>query len=399
MTATGPAAQRVDDAWLGVIEDAAFVVDAGRIAWLGPRSLLPTRYDASAQVDVGGRAVLPGLVECHTHLVYAGDRTRDFADRCAGESYETIAARGGGIQTTVDATRRATQAELVAVGAERCRRLLEHGVTTVEIKSGYGLSYESELKLLEAVAALRTRTPQRIVATCLAAHVVPREHKADRSAYVAMIVDRLLPEVAARGLARFVDVFCEAGAFTLAEAVEIFETARGLGLGIKVHAEQLSHTGAAARAASLGASSADHVEFVTASDAAVMAANDTIAVLLPGAGLFLGAKHKPPVQLLREAGVGMALSTDLNPGTSPTAHLPLMTTLGCAWLGMSPAEAVAGVTAQAARALGLDDGTGTLRVGGPADFVVTRWSAWKRVPYEMAGAPVAETWIGGRQRL
>jgi len=400
VTSDGPLQARVDEDWLGVIEDAAVVAgDDGRIAWLGRRAELPGSYAGATRVDLQGRAVLPGLVECHTHLVFAGDRTRDFAERCAGVSYEAIAARGGGIQTTVDATRAADTAELVRLGLARCTELLRHGVTTVEIKSGYGLSYNDELKLLEAIAAIAERTPQRVVATCLAAHVVPREHRANRAAYVAMVVDQLLPEVARRGLASFVDVFCETGAFSLAEMLAIFERARELGLGIKVHAEQLSRTGAAATAAGLGAVSADHVEFVTADDAAAMARAGTVAVLLPGAALFLGGAHRPPVSVLREAGVPMALSTDLNPGTSPTAHLPLMTTLGCAWLGLSPAEAIAGVTAQAARALALTDGTGSLRLGGPADFVVTTWPNWRRLPYEMAARGVAEVWIGGRKRL
>lgn len=386
---------------LHVVADAVFVADGGRVVWVGSRTAFsagefPVPDDHQFH-ELGGRAVIPGLVDCHTHLVYAGDRTRDFEDRCCGVSYEAVAARGGGIQTTVDATRAASSSTLLALAVQRCAQLARHGVTTIEVKSGYGLDLASELKLLEVIEALGDRVPQRIIATCLAAHVVPREFRADRAAYLSMICEELLPIVSARGLAQFIDVYCDSGAFTLAETQRLLETGASHGFGLKVHAGQLSRTGAAALAASMGATSADHLEFISDEDAERLADAGTVAVLLPGAGIFLGGETKPPVEALRRAGARIALSTDLNPGTSPTAHLPLMATLGCAWLGLSPAEAIQAITSNAAAALGLADGSGTLAVGAPADFAVLAWDDWRRLPYEMAAQSIDETWIAGER--
>jgi len=339
---------------------------------------------------------MPGLVDAHTHLVFAGDRAQDFAARCAGESYEEIAARGGGIATTVRATRGASAEELAALARPRLDELLAHGVTTVEVKSGYGLNVATELRLLRVIATLAAQGPQRLVPTFLGAHVVPPERAGDRDGYVAELVDELLPRVASERLAQHVDVFCEVGAFTLAETVRILERGRALGLGLKVHAEQLTRTGAAAAAAALGAVSADHLEHVSEDDVAALARAGTTAVLLPGAGLFLGGRDRAPARQLLDAGVPVALATDCNPGTCPSAHLPLMVSLACAWLGMRPDEAMLGVTRSAAQAAGLRDGTGTIAPGAPCDLVALDVPTWTHVPYRMGHNPVEAVWIGGQ---
>lgn len=402
---------------LGVISNAAVIAEgppgAQRIRWVGPRRGLPVSLagapaagrpgEASAWseaaepriVSLEGRVVMPGLVDAHTHLVFAGDRAADFAARCAGESYEAIAARGGGIATTVRATREADEGELAALARPRLDELLAHGVTTVEVKSGYGLNAATELRLLRVIEALAGEGPQRIVPTFLGAHVVPPERAGDREGYVRDLVDDLLPQVAARGLARHVDVFCEVGAFSLDETVRVLERGRALGLGLKVHAEQLTRTGAAAAAARLGAVSADHLEHASPEDVAALARAGTAAVLLPGAGLFLGGRDRAPARQLLDAGVPVALATDCNPGTCPSAHLPLMVSLGCTWLGMRPDEALLGVTRSAAWAVGLRDGTGTIAPGAPCDLVALNVPAWTHVPYRMGHNPVEAVWIGG----
>jgi imidazolonepropionase len=385
---------------LGVFSSAAFISDdEGTVAWVGAESEVPQAYAAADMVDLKGGLVLPGLVECHTHLVFAGNRTLDYAARCSGVSYEDVAARGGGIRLSVRETRAASREELLRLGRERLQEFLTYGVTTVEIKSGYGLSYEHELKCLEVIAELAAEGPMRIEATVLGAHIVPDEYADRRAEYIAMLTDRLLPEVADRKLARFVDVFCEMGAYTVAETRQILECAQGLGLGIKLHAEQLSRTGASLLAAEFGAVSADHLEYVDAEDAQALALAGTVAVLLPGAGIFLGGAKKPPARLLLEAGVKVALSTDFNPGTCPSTHLPMMTTLGCSWLGLSAEEALQAVTINAASALALQDGRGSLSVGSPCDFSVQRLGSWQEIPYRFGHNAVEQVWIAGNRVL
>jgi imidazolonepropionase len=389
------------EAGLGVVRGGAVLCgEDGRVQWSGPEGRLPGEHATGTErVDLGGAVVLPGLVDAHTHLVFAGDRTRDFADRCAGESYEAIAARGGGIRLTVRATRAASLDALAALARPRLLSLLAHGVTTVEVKSGYGLSVADELKMLEVVARLGREGPWRLVPTVLGAHIVPDAFKADRAGYVRLVTEELLPEVARRGLARHVDVFCDAGAFTLDEALRVLEGGRALGFGLKVHAEQLTRTGAAAAAAGLGAVSADHLEHLSEADADALAAAGTVGVLLPGAALFLGGHDRAPARRLLDRGVAVALATDCNPGTCPSTHLPLMTTLGCAWLGMAPREAVAAVTRSAAWAVGARDGTGTLGLGAPCDLAVCDVESWRHVPYLLGHNPVTSVWVSGRKVL
>jgi imidazolonepropionase len=381
---------------LGIIHDAAMVCDRlGRVAWVGSRVDLRPNQEAT-EVNLAASVVIPGLVDAHTHLVFDGDRTRDFADRCNGVPYEKIAERGGGIRLTVNATRQSSHDRLVELARPRLQSLLMHGATTVEIKSGYGLSFQDELKLLEVIARLDKEGPWRLIPTALPAHIIPDEFRNDRKGYIRLVTEEILPEVATRNLAQHVDVFCDVGAFTVDETRQILERAQGLGLGLKVHAEQLTHTGISGTAAELGAVSADHLEHISDADIDAMASAGTVAVLLPGAAIFLGESKRAPARRLLEAGVPVALATDCNPGTCPTTHLPLITTFGCTWLGLSPQEALNSVTRHAGTALGLGDGTGTLRPGAPCDFVICDIPAWQHFSYRFAHNPVEQVHIAGK---
>lgn len=371
---------------LGIIEDAALVVEHGRVTWLGPRDQCA---GDGVVVDLGGRVVMPGLVDCHTHLVYAGDRAADFEARCRGESYQSIAARGGGIRTTVAATRKASRETLVALAKPRLAALLEAGVTTVEVKSGYGLSLATELLQIEVARSLG---PQRIVSTLLI-HIVPDEYRDDRAAWVRLVCDELIPQAAGVHAVAAVDVFCDVGAFTAAESEQILRAAKAHGLGIKAHVEQLSATGFGATAAALGALSLEHLEHADDATIAAMARAGTVAVLLPTASLFIGDARRPPVAALRAANVPMAVATDLNPGSSPTFDPWLAATLACTWYGLTPAEALLGMTTIAARALAID--AGTLRVGGDADFIVAQGRRWQELLYGLGHRPIAQTYLAG----
>jgi imidazolonepropionase len=354
----------------GAIEQGALAIAQGRIAWLGAAADLPHR-DAAAILDGEGGWLTPGLIDCHTHLVFAGDRSGEFEQRLMGVAYEEIARAGGGIARTVAATRQASHAELEAAGRRRLAALMAEGVTTVEIKSGYGLDRDTEIRMLEVARALGEANPVDVRTTFLGAHALPREYADDRSGYLDLVCERVLPEVARRKLADAVDAFCEGIAFNPDEVAHVFETARALGLPVKLHADQLSDLGGAALAARFGALSADHLEYANEAGIGAMAAAGTVAVLLPGAFYTLRERQKPPVELCRRHGVPMALATDCNPGSSPITSLRAILNMACNLFGLTPEEALAGVTRHAARALGLAD-RGTLEIGKRADLALWR---------------------------
>ncbi|HEX3159257.1 MAG TPA: imidazolonepropionase [Gemmatimonadaceae bacterium] len=354
---------------LGLIPQAALAWDQGTVVWVGREADLPPELARREAMDAGGRLVVPGLVDCHTHLAFGGWRADEFAQRIAGASYQEIAAAGGGIASTVRHTRGATEAELLALATSRAREMLALGVTTIECKSGYGLDEDTELRLLRVYRALAERGPSRIVATFLGAHVVPAELRADRESYVRLLTDVLIPEIGAAGLARCCDVFVEEGAFTVDEARRILRAGQAHGLAAKLHADQLSAGGGAELAAELGALSADHLECVSPAGIEAMAAAGVVAVSLPIATMYLGQRPMPARRLI-EAGVAVAVATDFNPGTAPSWHLPLALTLACTMQRMTPAEALKGATTIAARAIGAADRVGGLSVGMAADFAV-----------------------------
>ncbi|EKT4452239.1 imidazolonepropionase [Pseudomonas putida] len=366
------------------IEDAAIVTSAGLIEWIGPRAELAA-VDADRTVDLGGAWVTPGLIDCHTHAVFGGNRSGEFEQRLQGVSYAEIAAQGGGIASTVRATRAASEDELFASARQRVQALMRDGVTTLEVKSGYGLDLANERKMLRVARRLADELPLAVRATCLAAHALPPEYAGRADDYIAHICDEMLPALAAEGLVDAVDAFCEHLAFSPAQVERLFIKARELGLPVKLHAEQLSSLHGSSLAARYQALSADHLEFMTEEDAIAMAAAGTVAVLLPGAFYFLRETQLPPMDALRRHGVKIALASDLNPGTSPGLSLRLMLNMGCTCFRMTSEEALAGVTVHAATALGLGDSHGSLEVGKVADFV-----AWQiERPADLA------YWLGG----
>jgi imidazolonepropionase len=353
----------------GAIEDGAIAAREGAIAWIGRRADLPDAPERLAEraIDAGGRWITPGLIDPHTHLIFGGDRLADFERRVAGESYVAAARGGSGIAHTVAMTRAADERTLYRDAAWRVRAMIAAGSTTIEIKSGYGLDVETELRLLRVARRLGEDFGITVRTTYLGAHVVPPEYAGRRDAYVAFVCDEMLPRIAREQLADAVDVFCDTIAFTPAETARVFEAARALGLAVKVHADQIADTGAAALAARFGALSADHVEHTGQAGVSAMARSGTVAVLLPGAYYYLRETAKPPVDALRAHGVPIALATDCNPGTSPVTTLPTVLNMGCVLFGLTPEEAVAAVTRNAARALGLDD-RGELRAGARCDL-------------------------------
>ena len=355
----------------GAVEHAALGIEDGRIAWLGPLGELPGPAGSLAKQvqNLDGRWITPGLIDCHTHLVYGGDRAREFELRLQGASYEEIARAGGGIRSTVTATRAAAEEDLYASAEARLQRLLEEGVTTVEIKSGYGLEVETELKQLRVARRLGEDHAVTVRTTFLGAHAVPPEFAEDAEGYIGTVVE-MLPRVAESGLADAVDAFCEGIGFTPAQTARVFQAARDQGLPVKLHADQLSDLGGAALAARFGALSADHLEYTSEAGVGAMAAAGTVAVLLPGAFYVLKETKLPPVAALRRHGVPIALATDSNPGSAPVTSLLLMLNMGCTLFGLTPEEVLAGVTRNAARALGMAASHGTLEVGKAADLCI-----------------------------
>ncbi|MCK6187076.1 imidazolonepropionase [Pseudomonas sp. EYE_354] len=367
-----------------IIEDAAMVTTGALIEWIGPRSAVPTADYAHVH-DLQGAWVTPGLIDCHTHTVFGGNRSGEFEQRLQGVSYAEIAASGGGIASTVRATRAASEDELFASAEKRLRSLLRDGVTSVEIKSGYGLDLANERKMLRVARRLGEALPVSVRATCLAAHALPPEYKDRADEYIEHICTEMLPALAAEGLVDAVDAFCEYLAFSTEQVERVFKVARQLGLPVKLHAEQLSSLHGSSLAARYQALSADHLEFMTEEDAIAMAAAGTVAVLLPGAFYFLRETQLPPMDALRKHGVKIAIASDLNPGTSPALSVRLMLNMACTLFRMTPEEALAGATTHAATALGMGATHGSLEVGKVADFV-----AWQiDRPADLA------YWLGG----
>lgn len=378
------------------LRDGAIVVADGRIVWIGAHAALPDSYLHLPRHDAGGAWITPGLVDCHTHLVYGGQRADEFAMRLAGASYEEIARAGGGIVSTVRATREADEDTLFAQAAARLQPLLAEGVTAIEIKSGYGLSLDAERKQLRVARRLGTAFGVTVHTTFLGAHALPPEYVGRADDYIDLVCDTMLPALAGEGLVDAVDAFCEGIGFSPAQTTRVFEAATRHGLPVKLHAEQLSNLGGAALAASFHALSADHLEHLDEAGVRAMAAAGTVAVLLPGAYYFLRDTHQPPLALLREHGVRIALATDHNPGTSPTTSLLLMMNMACTLFRMTVPEVLAGVTTHAAHALGAADRHGTLAAGRAADFVLWQVATPAELAYWFGRNPCAAVVRQGR---
>jgi len=379
----------------GVVQDGAIAVLEGRIAWIGPRHSLPDAWRKVEAIDAGGTWITPGLIDCHTHLVYAGNRADEFAARLEGASYAAIAARGGGILATVRATRAASEEELLRQSAPRFRALAAQGVTTVEIKSGYGLETATELKMLRVARRLGEVAGRRVCTSFLGAHTLPPEFAGGADAYLDLLIEEMLPQVLKAKLADAVDAYHEHLAFDAAQVTRLFSAAQRLGLRVKLHADQLRDNGGAALAAAFGALSADHLEYCGDSGIAALSRSGTVAVLLPGAFYFLKERTPPPVAAMRRAGLAMAVATDCNPGTSPLVSLPLAMNLACVLFGLTPLEAWRGATVHAAAALGLAHELGSLEVGKRADFALWDFESPSELAYAIGGNPCLGTAIAG----
>lgn len=382
----------------GALDDAAIAVKDGKIAWLGKATDLTAKpAELAVQVfDGQGKWLTPGLIDAHTHLVYAGNRAHEFEMRLQGKSYQEIAQAGGGILSTVRATRAASFQELYDQSAVRLKCLLASGVTTLEIKSGYGLDLATEIKMLQVAKQLAKDFPVTIKTTFLGAHTVPPEYREDPDAYVNLVCEEMLPKIHAEKLADAVDVFCETIGFSTAQTTKIFATAQQLGMRVKLHADQLSDSSGAKLAANHQALSADHLEFTSEASVKEMAKAGTVAVLLPGAFYFLREKELPPIELLREYKVPMAIATDCNPGTSPITSLLLILNMACTLFRFTPEEALYGVTKHAAQALGISEDYGTLEVGKKADFVLWNIKHPAELTYYLGLNPVEQIIKSGK---
>lgn len=379
----------------GVVENGSLVMSHGRIDWLGPTSKLPPLPQEAEIVDVSGQIVLPGFVDAHTHLLFAGSREGEFEERLQGASYQEIAARGGGIMSTVRSVREQTREQLKALAKPRLKRMLEFGVTTVEVKSGYGLTPEDERKCLEAIAELNQEQTVELVPTFLGAHAVPAEFRDRRDEYIRLLLDDMLPDVAQNRLAVFCDVFCETGVFSLDESERILKRARDLGLQVKLHADELTPLGGAELAAKLGAVSADHLLCITEAGIDALANSSTVATLLPGTAFFLGLPYAPARKLI-DRGVPVALASDCNPGTCPTENLPLVGAMACTQMGMLPGEVVTALTLNAAAALGRSDRIGSLAAGKQADIIVCEAPNYAHLFYHFGVNHVRRVYKRGR---
>jgi imidazolonepropionase len=387
VTLAGPARPRVGAELreLAIVADGALLVTDGRIVATGARAAIESLIESAEVdcevVDAGGRVVLPGFVDAHTHAVFAGTRVGEFEERASGATYQEIAARGGGIQSTVRATRAASFAELVAAGKRYADWFLRTGTTTVEAKSGYGLTLEDELKILRAIKLLNSENPLRYVATFLGAHDVPPEYKSRREQYVSLLVDELLPRVAEEKLAEYCDVFCEQKVFTTDEAWKILSAARCHGLGLRLHADQLSLSGGAQLAAELGTATADHLEHTDDAGIAALKAAGVQPVLLPGSVYALGSSRYPAARAMIDAGLAVVLATDFNPGSSPTPAMTMILSLAATHLKMTPAESVTAATINAAYTLNRGDQIGSLEPGKLADFVIHDCDDYRDLAY------------------
>lgn len=385
-----------DSAGFGIVEDGAIAIADGSLAWLGPQIDLPGKTAAKSK-SLAGQWITPALVDCHTHLVFGGDRSAEFEQRLEGVSYEEIARSGGGILSTVRATREATPDDLFESAMRRVRMLAADGVATIEIKSGYGLDVESEIKMLEVGRRIGASTNLTIRTTLLAAHTVPPEFKDDADAYVDLICDQLLPIVADKNLADAVDAYCESIAFSAEQIAKLFRCAQSFGLPVKLHADQLSDSGGASLAAGFGALSADHLEYSRQAGVEAMANAGTVAVLLPGAFLTLNETQRPPVDELRRHGVAIAVATDCNPGTSPLCSVREAMALATRLFKLTPEECLAGATREAAAALGLDDDRGTLEVGKRADIAIWDINHPRDLSYWLGSPSLTSLLIAGRE--
>ena len=380
----------------GLIENGAVAVEGERIVWVGKADEIPAEYRAQEARNLEGRLVTPALIDCHTHIVFGGHRAREFEMRLEGASYEAIARAGGGIVSTVTSTRAADEKSLLTDALKRADALIAEGATTIEVKSGYGLDQETELRMLRVARAIGRKRKVRIKTTFLGAHAIPAEYAGRADTYIDEVVIPTMHAANAEGLVDAVDGFCEGIAFSPDQIARVFDAAKALGLPVKLHAEQLSWLGGTALAARNGALSADHVEYATADDAKAMAAAGTVAVLLPGAFYTLRETRMPPVAAFREAGVPMALATDCNPGSSPVTSLLLTMNMGCTLFRLTPEEALRGVTVNAARALGLDD-CGVIAPGKRADLAIWEVADPSELSYRIGFNPIHARIFGGTE--
>lgn len=399
LTLAGPARPRVgaELGELSIIADGALLVRDGRIVQTGTRAAIEAVIDADCEViDAGGRVVMPGFVDAHTHPVFAGTRVGEFEERARGATYQEIAAKGGGIQSTVNATRAATLAELIEAGRRYAGWFLRSGTTTVEAKSGYGLSLEDELKILRAIKALDDETPLRYVPTFLGAHSIPSEYKSRRDAYVQLLIDEMLPKVASERLAEFCDVFCEEKVFTTDESWKILSAARCHGMGLRMHADQLSLSGGAKLAAELNATTADHLEYTDSAGIAALKFAGVQPVLLPGSVYALGSSHYPAAREMIDAGLGIVLATDFNPGSSPTPSMTTVLSIAATHMGVTPAEGITASTINAAYSLNRGNELGSLEAGKVADLVIHDTNDYRDLAYFFGIEHAWQTYAAGK---
>ncbi len=399
VTVAGPARPRVGAELreLRIIPDAALLIEDGRIAAAGSYREIQSKGLPQAVVDAQGRCVTPGFVDAHTHMVFAGNRAQEFEQRIAGASYQQIAAAGGGILSTVKATRAASEDDLLAESRRHRDWMLRSGTTTAEVKSGYGLERETELRMLRVMARLNAEGPMRIVPTLLAAHTIPPEFVQRRGEYVRWIAEQLMPEAASLKLSRFCDVFCDDHAFTVDESRTVLTAARTHGLELRLHAEQFRPGTGAALAAELRARTADHLETATQETFDALRAAAVQPVLLPGSVFALGRNDYPPARAMVERGLAIVLASDFNPGSSPIASMPFILSLGCVQMGLTPAEALTAATMNAAWSLGLGDSIGSLETGKQADFLVHEFADYREIAYFIAASARPRVFIAGRE--